>query len=323
MPPSRRPTGPSCCRTARCGCWCCCTSTRSGFTPVQLAWLFLLYEVAGIVTNLAAGWLAARFGLAATLYAGLALQIGALVALAQLDPGLGRSRPRSPSSWRCRASRAWPRTSPRCPRRSAVKLLAPKRGRRPVPLGRAADRIEERGEGARLLSRRGAAGAGRVRGGGLGHGGGAGGDPGRGRRCSCPPGLPRRMQGRGSAGAAGGRRTRGVNRLSASRGCSCSARATSGSSSASRSISSRCCRTARAEGRRAAFFLIGGFMALWIIAYGAVQAVGARACWAARTSRMRRNRAPRPCVWAGLLVPIPFALARRRAGRRRAARRPG
>ena len=26
-----------------------------GFTPLQLAWLFLLYEVAGIVTNLAAG----------------------------------------------------------------------------------------------------------------------------------------------------------------------------------------------------------------------------------------------------------------------------
>ena len=58
-----------------------------GFSPVQLAWLFLLYEVAGIVTNLAAGWLAARFGLAATLYGGLALQIGALVVLAQLDPG--------------------------------------------------------------------------------------------------------------------------------------------------------------------------------------------------------------------------------------------
>ena len=60
-----------------------------GFTPIQLAWLFLLYELAGIVTNLAAGWLAARFGLAATLYAGLALQIAALVALAQLDPGWG------------------------------------------------------------------------------------------------------------------------------------------------------------------------------------------------------------------------------------------
>ena len=60
-----------------------------GFTPIQLAWLFLLYEVAGVVTNLAAGWLAARFGLAATLYSGLALQIGALVALAQLDPSWG------------------------------------------------------------------------------------------------------------------------------------------------------------------------------------------------------------------------------------------
>ena len=56
-----------------------------GFSPLQLAWLFLLYELAGIVTNLAAGGLAARFGLAATLYAGLALQIGALVALAALD----------------------------------------------------------------------------------------------------------------------------------------------------------------------------------------------------------------------------------------------
>ena len=33
-----------------------------GFSPVQLAWLFLLYETAGIVTNLAAGWLAACNG---------------------------------------------------------------------------------------------------------------------------------------------------------------------------------------------------------------------------------------------------------------------
>ncbi len=57
-----------------------------GYTPIQLAWLFLLYEVAGIVTNLSAGWIAARFGLTSTLYAGLALQVGALLALAQLDP---------------------------------------------------------------------------------------------------------------------------------------------------------------------------------------------------------------------------------------------
>ncbi|MBW4710019.1 organoarsenical effux MFS transporter ArsJ [Roseobacter sp. YSTF-M11] len=57
-----------------------------GFSPVQLAYLFVLYEIAGIVTNLSAGWIAARFGLTSTLYAGLALQVAALIALAQLDP---------------------------------------------------------------------------------------------------------------------------------------------------------------------------------------------------------------------------------------------
>ncbi|WP_170468399.1 organoarsenical effux MFS transporter ArsJ [Ruegeria arenilitoris] len=57
-----------------------------GFSPVQLAYLFVLYEIAGMGTNLAAGWIAARFGLTSALYAGLALQVGALLALTQLDP---------------------------------------------------------------------------------------------------------------------------------------------------------------------------------------------------------------------------------------------
>ncbi len=57
-----------------------------GFTPVQLAYLFVLYEFAGMVTNLCAGWIAARFGLTSTLYAGLGIQVLALLALAQLDP---------------------------------------------------------------------------------------------------------------------------------------------------------------------------------------------------------------------------------------------
>jgi len=57
-----------------------------GFSPVQLAYLFVLYEIAGMVTNLSAGWLAARFGLTSTLYAGLGLQVLALLALARLDP---------------------------------------------------------------------------------------------------------------------------------------------------------------------------------------------------------------------------------------------
>ena len=60
-----------------------------GFSPVQLAYLFILYEIAGIVTNLSAGWIAVRFGLTATLYVGLGLQIVALLALAQLDPSWG------------------------------------------------------------------------------------------------------------------------------------------------------------------------------------------------------------------------------------------
>jgi hypothetical protein len=57
-----------------------------GFSPVQLAYLFVLYEIAGVVTNLSAGWVAARFGLISTLYAGLTLQVVALLALTQLNP---------------------------------------------------------------------------------------------------------------------------------------------------------------------------------------------------------------------------------------------
>ncbi len=57
-----------------------------GFSPVQLAYLFVLYEIAGMVTNLSAGWIAARFGLTSTLYMGLGIQVIALIALAQLDP---------------------------------------------------------------------------------------------------------------------------------------------------------------------------------------------------------------------------------------------
>jgi hypothetical protein len=57
-----------------------------GFSPVQLAYLFVLYEIAGVITNLSAGWMAARFGLTSTLYSGLSLQVVALLALTQLDP---------------------------------------------------------------------------------------------------------------------------------------------------------------------------------------------------------------------------------------------
>ncbi|MFT5176947.1 MAG: putative MFS family arabinose efflux permease [Gammaproteobacteria bacterium] len=58
---------------------------RFGFTPLDLASLFLLYEAMGIVTNGAGGWIGARFGLRVTLYAGLAIQIGALLMLSAVD----------------------------------------------------------------------------------------------------------------------------------------------------------------------------------------------------------------------------------------------
>lgn len=62
-----------------------------GFSPIQLAYLFLLYEFMGVVTNLSAGWIAARFGLTTTLYGGLGFQIVALAALSQLNASWGEA----------------------------------------------------------------------------------------------------------------------------------------------------------------------------------------------------------------------------------------
>ncbi|WP_226622689.1 organoarsenical effux MFS transporter ArsJ [Alloyangia pacifica] len=98
-----------------------------GFSPVQLAYLFVLYEIAGMVTNLSAGWIAARFGLTSTLYAGLSLQVVALLALTQLDP-----------AWSIAASVAFvmcvqgasgvAKDLAKMSSKSAVKLLAPSEG---------------------------------------------------------------------------------------------------------------------------------------------------------------------------------------------------
>ena len=57
-----------------------------GYAPVELAFLFLFYELFGVLTNLFGGWLAARLGLRVTLFSGLALQVVALIALARVDP---------------------------------------------------------------------------------------------------------------------------------------------------------------------------------------------------------------------------------------------
>jgi predicted MFS family arabinose efflux permease len=60
---------------------------RLGYTPFTLAFLFLLYEIAGIAANLGGGWLALRFGIPRMLAAGQVLQIAGLVMLSLLDPG--------------------------------------------------------------------------------------------------------------------------------------------------------------------------------------------------------------------------------------------
>ncbi|MAP07399.1 MAG: MFS transporter [Rhodopirellula sp.] len=57
-----------------------------GYTPVSLAFLFLLYEFCGILTNLFGGWIGSRMGLRITLYAGLAIQVFALVMLSLVQP---------------------------------------------------------------------------------------------------------------------------------------------------------------------------------------------------------------------------------------------
>ena len=57
-----------------------------GYSPVQLAFLFLLYEGCGMVSNLLGGWIGSRLGLKVTLFAGLAIQIVALLMLSFLQP---------------------------------------------------------------------------------------------------------------------------------------------------------------------------------------------------------------------------------------------
>ena len=49
-----------------------------GYSPLELASLFILYEFFGILTNLYGGWLATRIGLNTALHIGLGLQIVAL-----------------------------------------------------------------------------------------------------------------------------------------------------------------------------------------------------------------------------------------------------
>lgn len=272
-----------------------------GFTPVQLAWLFLLYEFAGIVTNLYAGWLAARFGLAATLYAGLALQIGALAALSILDPG-----------WGVAASVAFvmavqgvsgvAKDLAKMSSKSAVKLLAPdgdgtlfwwvaaltgsKNAVKGLGFFLGAALLALAGFKAAVWGMAGVLAAILVA-----------------VVLFMPGGLPARDKGARFAGWRSPDPR--INRLSLARMFLFGARDVwfvVGVPVYFQAVLS----DGTPEGRRWAFFVIGGFLALWIIGYGAVQAMAPRILGASARGPAVAGQAIR---WAGLLVPIPFALA--------------
>lgn len=59
-----------------------------GYTPFEVASLFLLYELAGVVTNAVGGWLGGRIGLNKTMHIGMGLQICALAMLTVPDAWL-------------------------------------------------------------------------------------------------------------------------------------------------------------------------------------------------------------------------------------------
>lgn len=273
-----------------------------GFSPVQLAYLFVLYEIAGMVTNLSAGWIAARFGLTSTLYAGLGLQVVALLALTQLDPG-----------WALGASVAYvmavqgasgvAKDLAKMSSKSAVKLLAPKEGgglfRWVAILTGSKNAVKGLGFllGAALLAVAGFTWAvlamalvlavilGAV-------------------VLAMPKGLPRGRKGAKFSEVFSDQSN--INWLSAARVVLFGARdvwfvvgipiyfyaVLSDGSTA---------------GNRAAFFMIGSFMAGWIILYGAVQAAAPRVLRAASRPEAELIRAARG--WAAVLCVVPAVLA--------------
>ena len=62
---------------------------KLGYSPFTLAFLFLLYEAAGVLANLLGGWLATRFGIARMLTVGLVTQIVGFCLLSALQPEWG------------------------------------------------------------------------------------------------------------------------------------------------------------------------------------------------------------------------------------------
>ena len=275
-----------------------------GFSPIQLAWLFLLYELAGMVTNLSAGWIAARYGLTATLYAGLGIQVLALLALAGLDP-----------AWSIGASVVYvmavqgasgvAKDLAKMSSKSAVKLLAPSGDgalfRWVAVLTGSKNAVKGLGFGlgAALLALVGFTGAVLAMAAGLAAILVA-------IALAMPPGLPTGRKGAKFSEVFS--KSRNVNWLAAARVFLFGARDVwfvVGIPLYFHAVLS----DGTEAGNRAAFFLVGGFMALWIILYGAVQANAPRLLRAASRPESALIGAARGWAWALALVPAVLALA--------------
>jgi len=272
-----------------------------GFSPVQLAYLFVLYEIAGMVTNLSAGWIAARFGLTSTLYGGLGLQVVALLALAQLDPGWAVGLSVS-YVMVVQGASGVAKDLAKMSSKSAVKLLAPaeKGGlfRWVAILTGSKNAVKGLGFllGAALLATLGFVWA----------------VLGMAAVLAAilvavlifmPPGLPKGRKGTKFSEVFS--KSANVNWLSAARVFLFGARDVwfvVGIPIYFYAVLS----DGTEEGNRAAFFLIGTFMAVWIILYGAVQAAAPRLLRAATRPEADLVGAARG--WAGLLFLVPAAL---------------
>ncbi|MGB5862764.1 MAG: organoarsenical effux MFS transporter ArsJ [Sulfitobacter sp.] len=275
-----------------------------GFSPVQLAYLFVLYEIAGVITNLCAGWIAARFGLTSTLYAGLGLQVLALLALAQLDP-----------TWAIGTSVAFvmlvqgasgvAKDLAKMSSKSAVKLLAPSQDgalfRWVAILTGSKNMVKGAGFllGAVLLATLGFAWA--V----------------LGMAAilatillavliAMPPGLPKGRKDTKFSEVFS--KSPNVNRLSAARVFLFGARDVwfvVGIPIYFYAVLS----DGTTEGNRAAFFMIGTFMAVWVILYGLVQANAPRILRASQRSEADLIGAARTWGWGLAAVPVMLTLA--------------
>ncbi|HHS94108.1 MAG TPA: organoarsenical effux MFS transporter ArsJ, partial [Rhodobacterales bacterium] len=273
-----------------------------GFSPVTLAWLFLLYEIAGIVTNLSAGWIAARFGLTTTLYVGLFLQIIALLALSRLDPGWAMALS-VPFVMVVQGLSGVAKDLAKMSSKSAVKLLAPEGNgglfRWVAILTGSKNAVKGFGFflGAALLGLAGfhasVLGMALILGVIL-----------AGVVVFMPSGLPK---GSKSAKFAHVFATDArINRLSLARMFLFGARDTwfvVGIPIYFHAVLS----DGTPEGARQAFFLVGSFMALWIIGYGVMQGFAPGLLRAAQRSTAEITRAA--VLWVGLLTVIPAVLA--------------